>query len=1125
MPQGCTVSDMNDSEYYNKEGEDRKRKVIKKRSPIQSKRKARVREKDIVFYDRDAKNCSQLNINLDCSSTDMMKCFNGDGKRVSKWKKNIPTSEDTLKVSNNLSDVWAVLRNINSFQFRPSPPMSEDSIVQFKKKVHTKEKRTNLKDARMIGTCRTQEFAYISSYNVDDKSPLTFSPSSSTDRITVIDNKDKFSRICEKFEKRLLGTHGFLKDTNNTKKRIQNNKTCKIPKSSVKVGNVGSKDNKQLPLKKKKKSNAKSLVVEQSNSISTNINTTNKDTLIGMVKQSNVKSLVVEQSNSISTNINTANKDSLIGTDKKSNAKSLVVEQSNSISTNINTANNDYLIDTDKKSNAKFLVVEQSTGTNISTANKDSQTSTGKKSNAKSLVVEQSNSISTNINTANKDSLNGTDKKSNDKSLVVEQSNSISTNINTANKDSLIGTDKKSNAKSLVVEQSNNISTNINTANKDSLIGMVKKSNAKSLVVEQSNRISTNISTANKDSLIGTDKKSNAKSLVVEQSNSISTNINTANKDSLIGMVKKSNAKSLVVEQSDRISTNISTANKDSLTGTVPLQFNKSFNFEPIEPEKNMYPSKIALDSDDLGSSKTELPNKMNEQVSRNGKSNNIAVLNKEHKSTANINKRLNPQQRKPRLLTTMPSSSLLTKLTQTEIKRKLANMSFPIVVLGKDEVSSSVKVIDYDPPQFNGLDNHIWPFMLEWSAIARKDTKQDKNMQTRICESNLLDSNSESRSRTVNTEEGTFMQDSLKDKKQVNDDSIINKRRPKVTPTVYPEIKDKSLECTKKQKPIVQLKDKMLNFLYKRSSNRENDENDESKPITLDKNFPTAENNNPALTDKHIKKVLSPGKKTRLYKHPWAKAKWASDFIDNVMKKVRRGVYYTQDRKDFCHTYEIDLKKASAEAESPCDFTNFTQTFDKSEGKGVDTGNTPLDKITTLDDFFQIFGCKTTFSKVFDEISEKKILSSVIEMKNWISEINPKQALLVLLLNNKKDTQNLVRFRSIILQGIAVNRITRASELDMEIEVVDRENFNKLPQFEGITYLPESVTNYENLLDELYWIAKTTASDYNKPFDESSERLLKSLLQKRKKLNPSYLRVMARYVGLGLVKTPTECC
>lgn len=67
--------------------------------------------------------------------------------------------------------------------------------------------------------------------------------------------------------------------------------------------------------------------------------------------------------------------------------------------------------------------------------------------------------------------------------------------------------------------------------------------------------------------------------------------------------------------------------------------------------------------------------------------------------------------------------------------------------------------------------------------------------------------------------------------------------------------------------------------------------------------------------------------------------------------------------------------------------------------------------------------------------------------MKSWITEINPTQVLLVLLLMNKKDTPNLVRFRPVLLQGIAVNRITQANELDMEIEVIEREHLNRLTQ------------------------------------------------------------------------------
>lgn len=144
VPHACTVSDINDSEYFDK-NEDQKRKVVKKRSKIPNNRKGRLREKDFEFYDRDAQYCSQLNLDMDFSSTDMMKNFNGDGRRVSNKRKVIPSSNKIQTASNNLNDVWAVLRNVNRYQFRPSPPMSEESIVPVKKKL---TKRSNRKESR-----------------------------------------------------------------------------------------------------------------------------------------------------------------------------------------------------------------------------------------------------------------------------------------------------------------------------------------------------------------------------------------------------------------------------------------------------------------------------------------------------------------------------------------------------------------------------------------------------------------------------------------------------------------------------------------------------------------------------------------------------------------------------------------------------------------------------------------------------------------------------------------------------------------------------------------------------------------------------------------------------------------
>ncbi|KAI5643835.1 hypothetical protein NE865_04011 [Phthorimaea operculella] len=199
----------------------------------------------------------------------------------------------------------------------------------------------------------------------------------------------------------------------------------------------------------------------------------------------------------------------------------------------------------------------------------------------------------------------------------------------------------------------------------------------------------------------------------------------------------------------------------------------------------------------------------------------------------------------------------------------------------------------------------------------------------------------------------------------------------------------------------------------------------------------------------------------------------------------------------------------------------SYTYLYKKSKSSNFgDRCCMSLSKISNIEDFTATLGAAKSLCDVFDDNASQKVLSCVEEMKEWTNCITPGQAMLVLLLANKKVTPNILRFRPVLLQGIAVKRITRVTELDMEIEVIERENM-QLSEREGITYIPASVANQDSLFDELLWIAKTTASDYQKPFDESSERLLRALLGKRKKLNPSYLRVMARYVGLGLLKKP----
>ena len=132
----------------------------------------------------------------------------------------------------------------------------------------------------MIETCRTQEFAYISSFEVDKKTP-DGSPSSSTDRITVINNQDDFSKTCKEFEKRLLLTHDLL-----TKNIIQRNiNQCKVPRNNVKaLVKPGPKDNKQLtPMRKKKINHLSPRVDQHSKSVTTTNNSSEcRDSLLGI---------------------------------------------------------------------------------------------------------------------------------------------------------------------------------------------------------------------------------------------------------------------------------------------------------------------------------------------------------------------------------------------------------------------------------------------------------------------------------------------------------------------------------------------------------------------------------------------------------------------------------------------------------------------------------------------------------------------------------------------------------------------------------------------------------------------------------------------------------------------------
>lgn len=148
LPQVCTVSDLNDSEFLNDNKDDAKSKPKKRRS---IKNRNPVKSRELKMFDRDSKYCSQLNIDLDKSSSDMINQYTGDGQKVKKkCNRKLKKSDVSNKINVKAHDVWSVLRNINKFPFRPTPSMSQDSFVSLKKGKNKNRRHINQRDARYI---------------------------------------------------------------------------------------------------------------------------------------------------------------------------------------------------------------------------------------------------------------------------------------------------------------------------------------------------------------------------------------------------------------------------------------------------------------------------------------------------------------------------------------------------------------------------------------------------------------------------------------------------------------------------------------------------------------------------------------------------------------------------------------------------------------------------------------------------------------------------------------------------------------------------------------------------------------------------------------------------------------
>lgn len=277
---------------------------------------------------------------------------------------------------------------------------------------------------------------------------------------------------------------------------------------------------------------------------------------------------------------------------------------------------------------------------------------------------------------------------------------------------------------------------------------------------------------------------------------------------------------------------------------------------------------------------------------------------------------------RKPRLVTTMPSAAMMPKLTTADIKRRLAHIKFPLIILGKDQISSTIEVLDYDPPQFNGLDEHIWPFMVDWTEKKHQPKGKSNLLQNR----RNMWSASSNNLRKVSNEIPLYKP--LRDKKNINFENVVAKKKfePKRLP--YPvELSNVLPQPTKKVKPLRQFKDKMLKLLFKKSSEHHTSVNCQTnRPNALNDSTVVKETTTSARKQVDAStetrgqveiapKVLTKFKKSSIpissftktkcspaaedkqsIKYPWARAKWASEFIENVIKKMRDGAYYNQE-------------------------------------------------------------------------------------------------------------------------------------------------------------------------------------------------------------------------------------
>ncbi|XP_012548790.3 uncharacterized protein LOC101737693 [Bombyx mori] len=1188
VPRNCTVSDMNDSEYCN---QDSNRKTKTKKRSCPSNVMCRQRKAEYNGY-----NCY---LNMDSSSTTLTKkCSKGKKTNAMKKKKHNreQQSNDHNNHQFNTHDMWSVLKSINKFQFKPSPPASEDSnSIFFPKNISTRRGFKNIPKSRKstsyAETCRTEEFAYISSIEVDSRCPRSFSHSSSFDRITVINNEEDieniFTAIQEKHE--TPTTHPASTNENINKRSHVDGRRQKKRRQKMNDLHSFNNDNKSII----------NVIVCSKSTSEESEPAIGKGTKKVTKNYGQLKQLTEIESKPIKQQIR-----SKISSVKNMNQshKSLIEQHINS-----NTIENSRKVDKNQaKDYNKFNKVNILSKTPVKQL-EISDTTEEKNDRSSKIMIEKSTLtdvkdityikyplviIGVHLFTSANCVSNGDPPKvtwiNNDnyideekmQQLIVKMHSVAVKNGRTMDKQK--PTQKKKSA--------NNTSENKHLTNskpketmkhnpirqfRDSILQFLhKKSSVQSC--RDDNKTSCNGTTCT--------TKSNANNINVAKLESNEQSQQSHTKDIAV-KEQSSNVHNFVLRPS--LARNPRTKGKwanDFVENVIKKIKNGIYYTRDLKD--------VNVKNFDVS---TKEPTKVEASVNNTQSDINIQEENNNEIPVVTLSKKIASIKTIPGFDDDLPDIEVLTiNRNKIEIKHFLTNITLQFDVLSADNLIERRKepknlldnisgnanlfkcktailnpVLPEElctvlPKMIHGLLATIKPKTSVLLPLKKLKKSQPKFIGAESMRPfvSLPDMNG-AFGNSVNIQNKRFPFANFRIFNELTDFNVVSKDilpilrnpfwRPVEINTVHvrrmKHFSNREIMCTKPSLPTSYVKerekcrdlvpyDPKSMWLQSQSGTVFVDRNDffrilgylwtfykkimnAMSEIHSNRNNQPTNNfkNNVVSTNIHLCNYQMLNNNFFIVRNPLNKAHNA--FHADSCKQINNlnGVkcieYYGINGNEYCsdnsHSQHQEKLKKS----------RIKQKLKSKSISDIDCENRskPLNKIINIEDFFELLGSKS-LSSIFSEHVTKNILQCLIEMEDWTAEINSKQALLIVLLVNKKETPNLMRFKSILLQGIAVNRIALACELDMEIEVIERE-YIEFSQYEGISYIPASIQNRDRLFEELHWIAKTTAADYQRPFDASAEKLLRSLLEKRKKLNPSYLRVMARYVGLGLLKLP----